>query len=172
MKQNIKKIVILLAIVLSCYGLYVIYNLEPNYDDFDIVQTKPKMRKFLLNKLWRDRAAQQLDKVIIHVQTLGDEEYEKQLNLKLLEEVQEVIAAIWNKDHLADEIGDVLEVLECIALFHKVTWKDIHAKKEAKRADRGSYVQRQYVTIAECEPDSFLLSYYMKDPKRHVEIFD
>ena len=44
------------------------------------------MRKFLLNKLWRDKAAAQLemtDGAIIHRHVLNDEEYKKQLNLKI-----------------------------------------------------------------------------------------
>ncbi|MBP6869383.1 nucleoside triphosphate pyrophosphohydrolase [Candidatus Babeliales bacterium] len=173
MKKNIKKVVWGLVVILSLYGLNVLYHSNDTIgDDYDRELREPKMRKFLLNKLWRDKAAGKLDKVVIHVQTLGDEEYEKQLNLKLIEEAQEVVDAIANKDELTSEIGDVLEVLECIALQHKIAWKDVLAKKEAKRADRGSYVQRQYVTIAECAPDSFLLSYYLKDPKRHLEIFD
>lgn len=166
MKKMISFIAILAFIVGFCW-----YSFE-KLDDYDEPVEKPKMRKFLLNKLWRDKAASKLDKVKIHITRLDDQEYEKQLNLKLIEEAEEVVAAIHNPENLISEIGDVLEVLECIALFHKISWKDVIAKKIAKRDERGSYVDRQYVTIAECAPDSWLLSYYMKEPGRHVEIFD
>lgn len=131
-----------------------------------------KMRKFLLNKLWRDKAIARLDKVVIHTKPLDDAAYEEQLNLKLLEEAQEVVAATGNKEDLMSEMGDVLEVLECIALFHKIDWKDILVKKQEKVDDRGSYLDRQYVTVAECQQDSWLLSYYLKNPERNIEIFD
>ena len=173
MKKQIITLMFGLVLFVMSY-LYVTKKQESCAKQDEIVeQNQPvKMRKFLLNKLWRDRAAGQLDKVNIHVQRLDDAAYKEQLNLKLIEEAQEVVAAIDNPEDLKSEIGDVLEVLECIALFHNISWQDILLKKQAKKDDRGSYVERQYVTVAECAPDSWLLSYYMKDPKRNVEIFD
>lgn len=173
MKKH-KLIVSIGLFVIAFFGLFcIVQSFQSIVEKEQSLQDHPvKMRKFLLNKLWRDKAAGRLEKVKIHVQTLNDEDYQKQLHLKLIEEAQEVIAAVDNKDDLASEIGDVLEVLECIALFYNVSWQDVLDKKLAKQQDRGSYVERQYVTIAECAPDSWLLSYYMKDPKRNIEIFD
>jgi len=167
-----RTIIFIVGIVGLIFGF--VFYLHQSFD-FVVINKEEqpvKMRKFLLNKLWRDKAIVKLDKVKIHTRPLDDAAYEKQLNLKLLEEAQEVVAASGNKEDLISEMGDVLEVLECIALFHKIDWQDILVKKQAKVDDRGSYVDRQYVTVAECAPDSWLLSYYMKDPERNIEIFD
>ncbi|MBV8661014.1 MAG: nucleoside triphosphate pyrophosphohydrolase [Candidatus Dependentiae bacterium] len=137
------------------------------------VQEGVKRRKFLQNKLWRDNAAKQLeeqDGAVINRIILDDEEYNKQLGLKLIEEAHEVAAAK-NKKELACEMGDVFEVLECLMKLHNISKDEVIAAQDKKRADRGSFLNREFVLSSEYLPGSFGEWYSLKD-SRLVEIFD
>ncbi len=133
---------------------------------------KSNMITYRLNKMWRDGAAAKLeetDGAIIARYILNDDEYRKELQLKLLEEAQEVVDAKDNKD-LISEIGDVYEVLDCIIAFYKLDKDEIYAKQTAKRQDRGSYLAREFITTAQVVPGSFLHNYYLQSPERHQPI--
>ena len=133
-----------------------------------------KMKKYILNKLWRDKAAAQLeerDGAIIHRYILNDDEYKAQLGLKLKEEAAEVDAAV-TKAELTEEIGDVLEVLDCIIAFNDIDVDEIKVIQDKKRDDRGSYRAREFVTLVEAVPGGFLHNYYLQSPDRHQEIID
>jgi|GEM_PF-472855 len=132
-----------------------------------------KRRKFLQNKLWRDKAAQQLEKqdgAIINRVVLDDVEYIQQLGLKLIEESNEVYLAE-TKEELTSEIGDVLEVIDCIIKIHGLSKDDIYAQQKQKRHDRGSFYSKEFVFSAEYLPGSFGEWYSLKDSK-YVEISD
>jgi len=137
-------------------------------------ESSPKRRKFIQNKLWRDYAAIKLeeqDGAIIHRITLDDAEYGHQLSLKLKEEADEVHVAK-NKDEIINEIGDVLEIIDCMIKFHEIDINDITAARDKKRADRGSYVDRQFVIMSEYLPGSFGEWYSLQDPSKYIEILD
>lgn len=134
--------------------------------------TTPKMHKYRLNKLWRDLTAADLeenDGAIIERYILNDEEYRVQLGLKLEEEAAEVAAAK-NKEELIEEIGDVLEVLDCIIALNNLDKQEIETVQKNKRDKRGSYLAREFVTIAQAVDGSYLHNYYLKSPDRHQEI--
>jgi len=130
-----------------------------------------KMRKFYMNKLWRDQASlfKKDDGSIIHLQILNDAEYNNELGLKLIEEATEVHMA-QSPDELMDELGDVLEVIDCIVKFHKLSKDEILNRQQKKREDRGSYEERKFVSTAEFAPDSYGEKYCLKDPERYPEI--
>lgn len=133
-----------------------------------------KRRKYLHNKLWRDNAIEQLEERhgdIIHRIILDDQEYNNQLGLKLIEEAGEVHTAK-NKEELSSEVGDVLEVLDCIIALHDLSRDDIEQARNKKRNDRGSYLERKFVTTTESIPGSFLDVYCSKDPDKYTEIID
>ena len=137
------------------------------------VQEGAKRRKFLQNKLWRDNGAKQLeeqDGAIINRIILDDEEYNKQLGLKLIEEANEVAAAR-NKKELISEIGDVYEVIDCLMKLHNVSKQEVIAAQDKKRADRGSFLNREFVLSSEYLPGSFGEWYSLKD-SRLIEIID
>lgn len=131
-------------------------------------------RKFLHNKLWRDNAIEQLEERhgdIIHRVILDDEEYNNQLGLKLIEEAGEVHTAK-NKEELSSEVGDVLEVLDCIIALHNLSREEIEQARNKKRNDRGSYLERKFVTTTESIPGSFLDIYCSKDPDKYTLIVE
>jgi len=132
-----------------------------------------KMRKFALNKLWRDRTPENMIKTgaIIHVTRLNDEEYKKRLGLKLIEEAQEVYQT-QSQDELLNELADVLEVIDCIIKFHQLSKNDIIQRQAEKRNYRGSFLERKYVTIAEYIQGSPAEQYALNDITRHPEIID
>ncbi len=134
---------------------------------------QPKMRKFIHNKLWRDKGPVRMEKTgsIVHVKDLNDEEYAYQLGLKLLEEAAEVHTAKTQKD-LISEIGDVYEVLDCIIALHNLSRQDIAQDQALKREERGSLLERKFVTMTESIPGTFLDLYCSQDPEKYKLIED
>ncbi|MDP3788621.1 MAG: nucleoside triphosphate pyrophosphohydrolase [Candidatus Chromulinivorax sp.] len=173
-----KKVMLLVVgLFLGC-GYYVLSYKTPELMTVEIIaptqQDSKKMHKYRLNKLWRDKTAADLelnDGAIIHRYILNDDEYRMQLGLKLKEEAAEVDAAK-DRAELTEEIGDVLEVLDCIIAFNNLDKEEIESIQRNKREKRGSYLAREYVTIAEAAPGSYLHNYYLKSPDRHQEIVD
>lgn len=162
------------GLLLSC-NVYMLYN--KNNSQILVAHNNnstPKRRKFVHNKLWRDNAIEQLEARhgdIIHRAILDDQEYSKQLSLKLMEEAEEVHTA-HSQQELISEIGDVLEVLDCIIALHGVSREDIEQARNKKRNDRGSYLKRKFVTTTESIPGSFLDVYCSKDPDKYQLIVD
>lgn len=132
-----------------------------------------KRRKFSLNKLWRDKAPSNMfaQGAIIHFKTLDDVEYKHQLGLKLIEEANEVHTAT-NQDDFISELADVLEVVKCIAKIHNISMADIAKRQAEKIEERGSFLERKFVTVAEYLPGSFGENYALNDLERHPEIIE
>ncbi|MEV0423165.1 nucleoside triphosphate pyrophosphohydrolase [Streptosporangium canum] len=74
------------------------------------------------------------------VTVLGDADYRRALLEKLFEESTELSEAAATE--VAEEIADVLEVLRAIAQVHGHEWRDIEKISEAKRAERGAFLER------------------------------
>src|SRR5579884_1388775 len=96
------------------------------------------MRTFKLEKLIRDKvltSMQELGQKIVH-RRLSDEEFLKELKRKLLEEAQEL-----NLDDakLADELADLLEVIETIGKQAKLDFSELRRLQEQRRKIRGSF---------------------------------
>lgn len=178
-----KEIVVGACFIFVCIGIFCWNVYFYSFENFKNITTvvvqdeikAPKMRKFLQNKLWRDTAADRLERedgAIIHRIILDDQEYNKQLGLKLMEEAQEVTTAN-NKEEIVGEIGDVLDVLDCIIKLHNFSQEEIDAARAQKIKERGgSYYNREFVTISECLPGSFLEDYLLKQPDKYIEILD
>ncbi len=130
-------------------------------------------RKFLQNKLWRDKAHAMLESTgsIIHTKELNDQEFDQQLRIKLLEESLEVQAAV-SKEELMSEIGDVLEVLDTIMRLHQLSPQDIAIMQQEKRELRGGFNDRIFVTIVEHIPNSFGENACLNDPLKYPEIVE
>ncbi len=155
---------------------YYFYGMQQchNVDESLVEQVSaPNMRRFVHNKLWRDKGPARMEATgsVVHVTILDDEEYNKQLGLKLLEESHEVCQA-QSKEDLISEVGDVLEVLDCIIALHGLSRDEIESERIIKREDRGSLLERQFVTTTESIPGSFLDLYCSKDPNKYKLIAD
>jgi predicted house-cleaning noncanonical NTP pyrophosphatase (MazG superfamily) len=131
----------------------------------------PKMRRFKQDKLWRDNAPRMMEKhgSIIHVKQLSDLEFDNELRLKLLEEAQEVKEAA-SKQELMQELADLYEVIDSLIALHKIDKEQVLHAQEQKRNDRGGFMGRAYVTVADHPVNSYGESYCLAAPEKYPEV--
>lgn len=94
------------------------------------------------NKLVRDKIPEIIEqngeKPICRI--LDDNEYLKELNIKLLEEANEFIEA-----GNVEELADTMEVLEAIAKVYNIDWNDVRKEQKIKREKRGAFENKIYL---------------------------
>ncbi len=130
------------------------------------------MRIFLQNKLWRDKAVDLMEQnhgSKINWRMLNDQEFDKEIRIKLLEETQEVIVSVTRKE-LIGEIADLHEVLDALTGLHAITQDEIIAEKLRKYNDRGGFEGRRFVDTAEHPVGSFGEKYCLAAPEKYPEI--
>ena len=91
-------------------------------------------------KLVRDKIAEFVLRErgeILNTRIASPEEYMQLLKNKLVEESQEVLEAN-TKEELAEELGDLLEVIRAIAIKQEIV-NDLFSKREAKFLERGGF---------------------------------
>ncbi len=136
-------------------------------------QNNIKMRKFVQNKLWRDKAAEILEAhgSIIHSQELDECQFDLALCLKLIEEAHEAKDAK-TKTEFMGEIADIYEVIDTLCALRNVQKEEIIEIQTQKRETRGGFITRTYVTIAEHPEGSFGEKYCLADPQKYKEVID
>lgn len=103
----------------------------------------------IYNKLVRDK----IPEIIIKnggnpkIKVLDDEGYKKALEVKLLEEYKEVLAATGN-DRI-EELADMLEVMLGLAKLEDKELDDIISVMEIKRKKRGAFVKKLFLEKVE-----------------------
>lgn len=130
------------------------------------------MRKFLQNKLWRDKAVSMMEQnhgSRIHWRRLDDQEFDKTIRIKLLEEAEEVAVAK-SRSELIAELADVFEVIDALAELHKISREEILAMQAKKRDERGGFAGRMFVDVAEHPVGSFGEKYCLADPLKYPEV--
>lgn len=169
--RNFYKWVLVCACITTASTLYVIKQENCILNQTVTSGGTMKMRKFLQNKLWRDKAPGMMEAIgsVIHVKNLTDAEYDVQLRTKLLEEAEEVQAAK-SQDELMSEIADVYEVIDSLIKFHNIDKEAISVIQAQKREKRGGFEQRKYVTIAEHTEGGFGEAYCLADPLKYPEV--
>ena len=100
---------------------------------------------------------------------LDDAAYDQQLRLKLAEEAAEVVAA-QNQQELLAELADLYEAIDCLIQLHHLSEAAICAAQTAKRADRGGFAERKFVTIAHHLEGSYLEAYCRAQPEKYPEV--
>lgn len=103
------------------------------------------MKKYSHNKLIRDKIPQfiEANNEPYEVRVMQEEEFEKELKKKLVEETTELLKT--GKDDLVNEMADVLELLKAIADFYKIDFKLIEGKQVKKREERGGFEKRLFL---------------------------
>jgi len=90
-------------------------------------------------KLVRDRIPEIIESkgetAVTHI--AEDKEFREKLREKLDEEIEE-----FDKHHNAEELADVLEVLEALAKSHDISWERVKELKKKKAKERGGFEQR------------------------------
>lgn len=103
--------------------------------------------KYHYNKLVRDKIPENINSIEgrrAKWKVLNKEEYSKQLDKKLLEEVHEFIEA-----HDVEELADVMEVLENIIKINNINIEESRKKQRIKRDKKGGFKERIYLEFVE-----------------------
>ena len=103
--------------------------------------------KYIYNKLVRDKIPNEIDRVEGRKATwriMDKEEYEKELNQKLLEEAHEFI-----EENDPEELADLMEVIENIMKMKNITWDKIKKLQNAKREKKGGFQNKIYLEYVE-----------------------
>lgn len=131
------------------------------------------MHKFLQNKLWRDKMPDIKRSMgsVIHTLKLDDEEYDRQLRIKLTEETAEVCVAK-SRSELIEELADVFEVIDALCAVHKISAEDIDVVQTTKRQEKGGFYERAFVTVAEHPVGSSGELYCRAQPDKYPEIIE
>jgi len=131
------------------------------------------MKKFYQNKLWRDKliAMREANGAIVHAIPLAHHEYGEELGMKLVEEANEAYAAETHKE-MVDEIADILEVIDCMLVFHGISKEEVLKHKEAKLLEFGSYMDQRLVDYVEYPAGSEEEKHCLDNPDRYPELCD
>ena len=129
------------------------------------------MRSFLQNKLWCDKAVGLLEMMgsKIHWIRLGDEAFDRELRVKLVEETQQVVQAK-TRQEMCSELADIQGVIASLCALHGISLQEVTNAQMQKRSERGGFEGRRYVTVAEYPAGSFGEKYCLNDPDKYPEI--
>ena len=129
------------------------------------------MRKFIQNKLWRDKSVAKLqqDGSRLHWRYLSDEEFNEQIRVKLLEEAHEAVTAKNRKD-LLSELADLYEVIDSLAAVNDISRDEIIRVQMEKHEERGGFSGRHFVQIAEHPAGGYAEQYCLADPEKYPEV--
>ncbi len=81
-------------------------------------------------------------------ETLTNKEFKRALNLKLIEEVEELIHAS-NPEEKTEELADVFEVANMIAKMNGIALEDIEKSRVEKAQTRGGFEHKVYLKDVE-----------------------
>ena len=98
--------------------------------------------KFFYNKLVRDKVIENIKKKghKCEYKKLSEDEYKKELDKKLLEEASEVIGA-----HSAEELGDLIEVIQTIMKEHNISFEEVKQAMQKKKDSNGALDERLFL---------------------------
>lgn len=100
----------------------------------------------IYNKLVRDKMPDRIiakgEECLFHTAT--EEEYREKLGEKFLEEWNEYLASdsLEKLDQSADELADILEVVEALGNLHGESFENLLERKEKKKEERGGFEKR------------------------------
>lgn len=128
-------------------------------------------RTFKQNKLVRDKIVEimQSHGSKLYSYNLNDQDFHKQLKLKLVEEALEVQKTTNDQD-LLEELADVLEIVHAISQLHNISPKQLETAQIKKRNEKGGYTNRVFVTFAEHPKDSPQERYCLADSQKYPEV--
>lgn len=101
--------------------------------------------KFYHRKLIRDKIPQAIEASGGEYETrvLGEEEYRKELQKKLIEEAKELTES--DKENVLNEMADVLELLKSIASLYEIDFTQVEKKQTDKKAERGGFEKKLFL---------------------------
>ena len=104
------------------------------------------MNRKTYNKLIRDKIPEIIkkDNAVPKISELNDEQFKVALKEKLVEEAKELLEAKTDEEIL-NELSDVLQLLESIALNNGLSVTDIEKQKEKKKQERGAFEKKLFL---------------------------
>ena len=98
------------------------------------------------NKLIRDKIPEIIkkDNAVPKVSELDDNQFKVALKEKLVEEAKELLEAKTDKEIL-NELSDVLQLLESIALNNNIAIAEVKKQKEKKEVERGGFEKKLFL---------------------------
>lgn len=133
---------------------------------------KPSYATFLLNKLVRDLAPVRFGSKgdVLHHHAITGPALEKALLTKLMEESEEVKAAL-EKSERTEELGDLFEVMLALAAFWEISWDDVEAKRLVKKNALGGFEKGLFGTHCDIPTEhEAYLSVLRAQPEKYKEI--
>src|SRR5947207_8977976 len=118
------------------------------------------------HKPWRDKAVLMMEQnsgSIVYWRRLDDIEYDEHIRIKIVEEVEEIVAAK-TQDALKAEIADVYEGLDALMKLHSITKEDVHGIQMRKCIECGGFDGRVFVEVAEHPIGSYGEKHCPADP--------
>lgn len=144
----------------------VLYNVAINFNE-----RANMLRRFKTDILVRNNRIEQMQNqgLTVDYRILSDEEYREELNRKLIEESNEVIAAS-GLDDLSSEIGDVLEVIDAMVELYGLDMDKIQQKKLKKQKKIGKFDKKYKTNWVEADDSNDVVEYYLARPEKYPEI--
>lgn len=99
------------------------------------------------NKLVRDKITEIIEKngESCKFRILTGEEFKKELLKKIVEEANEVLGTNGDKKELIKEIGDVLEVIDCLIKAYDLDKNEIEKIKQERKSSRGGFDKKIFL---------------------------
>lgn len=104
------------------------------------------MNRKTYNKLIRDKIPEIIKKngAIPKISELNDEQFKTALREKLVEEAKE-LAEVKTKEEILNELSDVMQLIESIAINNNFSISDIEKQKEKKKRERGAFEKKLFL---------------------------
>ena len=103
--------------------------------------------KYTYNKLVRDKIPENINSMEGRKATwriMNDDEYIKELNKKLLEEVHEFI-----EENAIEELADIIEVIQSIMRVKNISYEELKNVQQMKREKKGGFSNKIYLVEVE-----------------------
>jgi predicted house-cleaning noncanonical NTP pyrophosphatase (MazG superfamily) len=127
--------------------------------------------RFSVDKLIRDKLPQIMASagILVSHRVMDDAEYDEKLRKKLLEEADEVLAAVGPRE-IQEELADVPEVLMALTHLHDLDFSQVVAAAAQKKEEKGGFQDRIGLDYVEMSHDHAMVPYYRARPKAYQEI--
>ena len=104
------------------------------------------MNRKTYNKLIRDKIPEIIkkDNAVPKISELNDKEFKIALKEKLVEEAKELLEAKTDEEIL-NELSDVLQLIESIALNNNQSIAQVEKQKEKKKQERGGFDKKLFI---------------------------
>lgn len=104
----------------------------------------------IYNKLVRDRIPEIIARSgrTFTLKVLDEEEYKRELQKKVREELAEYMGALSNQDAV-EELADLLELVHALASVHGFTVEELEEVRSEKMEQRGGFQERLFLIDVE-----------------------